>query len=1132
MAPVPNTSTTCEGDFNVPANAPFFDFEGGRVGAGETCTISVDVLAQRAGDLSAITSLLFSDRASAAPGIEATLTVNEAPLSVTMAFVPATIAEGGVSTLIHTLTNTLASTVIFRATEVSLSDMLPADLVVADAPEASTTCPGGTVTADTDMISFTGGSLDAGADCTVSVNVTSTVAGEYMNSTEEASVTSSLGTSDPAAATLTVVSAAVAPGFARVFDPDTVARGEETQVVFTVNNRVNTVDITGLAFDDMLPAGVSVAGTPGIVNSCGGTFDPDGGDTTLDFTGGTLAAGATCEIRVTVRAIEAGTRTGPAVVLTSSVATSTATAAMLTIDPAEAPSFTKAFRPITADPGEVSTLIFTIDNAANAIEVGSLAFTDDFPVGLVVADPPNADNGCGGTFEPVAGVTSLTFVDGSVAAGESCTISVDVQALVPGSLENTSGDLTSDLSEDTPGDMATLTVDEEPLVVSMAFAREATDQGAATEIAPGEVSRLTYTLENVSVIGAMAIRLSDTLPANVVVAATPNAETTCTGGTVTTGADTITFADGTLDAGAACTISVNVTSRVPGIYLNPTESVTSSLGTSESAEATLTVTAVGAPVFSVAFSPDMVDAGGISKLTFTIDNGANLIDVRSLAFDNDLPDGLVLAGTSTSTCGGVVSVRTGGTTLALNAGTVPAGESCTVSVDVQALRAGALDNLSGELTSDLPVSTPGAAATLTVNPVPLSVSTAFTPATIGQGGVSRLTYTLENVAVIGATAIRLSDMLPAGIRVAADPEVETGCDGGAPRAPANGNEISWSGGALEAGGACTIAVNVTSLVSGDYPNPTESVTSSLGTSAAAAVDAMLRVDAAMLVFSAAFSPATVDQGRNSRLTFTIDNSANLIDVRSLAFENDFPDGLVVAGTPTSTCGNLVLGPVPGRQSVSMRVGRVAAGETCTFSVDIQARSAGALVNMSGELTSSLPDLVPGAAATLTVNPVPLSVSMAFTPAAIGAGGVSGLTYELRNDAVIRATSVALSDTLPAGVTVAAAPNAETGCVGERGRRRDLPGGRFARGGRNLHGVRRRDLRGGRKLCERHGGGDLVAGHQHIRRGHADGRGFGGAGLCPGVLARYGRSGRGFPADLHHRQYGQRRRGGGVTGLYR
>ena len=257
--------------------------------------------------------------------------------------------------------------------------------------------------------------------------MTSSVTGSYTNPTE--SVTSSLGTSPPATATLSVT-AAGAPGFARVFSPDTIAQGGETQIVFTVDNSANAIGMTGMAFDDSLPAGVSVADTPGTDNSCGGTFSPVAGATTLTFTGGALAAGATCELRVSVRAIAAGTLSGPEVNLTSSLARATAASATLDITPADAPGFAKAFSPATIDPGGVSTLTFTIDNAANLIEVGSLAFNDNFPDGMAVAADPDTQTTCtGGTISAAAGGASVGYSGGGVTAGASCTVSVDVQAV-------------------------------------------------------------------------------------------------------------------------------------------------------------------------------------------------------------------------------------------------------------------------------------------------------------------------------------------------------------------------------------------------------------------------------------------------------------------------------------------------------------------------------------------------------------------------------------------------------------------------------------------------------------------------------------------------------------------------------
>ena len=1150
VAAPPNASTTCGGTFAPAASATSLAFSGGRVAAGQTCTLAVDLQAVQFGILRDSTSELTSNLpVTTAPGATATLMVNAGALSVSMAFEPPIIRSGGVSRLTYELRNEVA----IGATEVALSDTLPDGVVVANPANLQTgSCTFPDRRAGGPAVSVSGGSLAAGAACTITVDVTAFAAGSYPNSTED--VTSSLGFfHTPAEATLTV-NAADAPGFARVFSPDSIPQGGETEMVFTIDNGANAIAATGMAFDAVLPSGVSVPSSR-VVNDCGGTLSLDVSSTTqvttVSLSGGELAAGATCEIRVTVLASEAGTLTGPAVDLRSSIATGTAPETTLTVVAATAPVFSKAFSPATVDPGEASTLTFTIDNTANLIDVGGLAFEDRFPLGMTTVLPPNARSTCRGRLVDVdtAFLPIVRYSGGRVAAGQSCTLSVDVETLVAGELVNVSGDLTSDLPVATPGVSATLTVNEVPLTVSMSF--------EPPTIVQGRVSRLIYRLENGAAAEATLIALSDTLPAGVVVAGTANAGHDCAGSLrAAAGGSEVSYSGGFLVPGDVCRIAVNVTSVAAGSYLNSMESATSLLGTSTPAEATLTVdlaapgfagvfspdrieqggeteivftvdntanpiamtemafdaslpsgvsvsptrissgdcggtlsvvagattlgfsggtlaagatcrirvtvraieagtltgpevdltssiataTAAGAmltvdpappPVFSKAFSPAAVDPGGVSTLTFTIDNTANLIDVGSLAFDDDFPDGMRVAGTpnAANTCGGTLTARASFSDVMQRGGAVAAGQTCTISVDVRALRPGPLMNVSGELTSDLADAAPGAPAILTVREAPLSVSMSFVPAMIDPGGVSRLTYRLENGSEVAATSVDLSDTLPDGVVLADPPNERQICAGGTLTAAAGDGGVSYSGGGIVGRVSCTIAVDVTSAAAGIYLNGTESVTSSLGTSTPA--EAILTVGAAAApVFSKAFSPDTVDPGGVSRLTFTIDNSENAIAVGSLAFTDDLPEGVEVAGPPNAanSCGG-TFGTFQAQTFLAFSGGSVAAGETCTISVNVQAFQAGVLTGTSGDLTSELPINTPGAAATLTVNARPLSVFMSFSPSTISQGGVSRLTYELRNTGAAPTISLLLSDTLPPGVVVASVPNANNSCAG-------------------------------------------------------------------------------------------------------
>ena len=66
---------------------------------------------------------------------------------------------------------------------------------------------------------------------------------------------------------------------------------------------------------------------------------------------------------------------------------------------------------------------------------------------------------------------------------------------------------------------------------------------------------------------------------------------TCSGGTLTavSGSGVITYTGGTVAAGASCTVSVDLTSASPGTYINTSGDLTSSIGNSGDATATLVV---------------------------------------------------------------------------------------------------------------------------------------------------------------------------------------------------------------------------------------------------------------------------------------------------------------------------------------------------------------------------------------------------------------------------------------------------------------------------------------------------------------------------------------------------------------
>ena len=103
-----------------------------------------------------------------------------APPTAAKGFSPKTILVNGASTMTITLANPNSTAV----TGAAFTDTYPANLVNTAGASPATTC-GGTVTATNGgtSLSLAGGTIPASGSCTVTVNVTSAIAGSYTNST-------------------------------------------------------------------------------------------------------------------------------------------------------------------------------------------------------------------------------------------------------------------------------------------------------------------------------------------------------------------------------------------------------------------------------------------------------------------------------------------------------------------------------------------------------------------------------------------------------------------------------------------------------------------------------------------------------------------------------------------------------------------------------------------------------------------------------------------------------------------------------------------------------------------------------------------------------------------------------------
>src|SRR6185369_8730083 len=186
---------------------------------------------------------------------------------------------------------------------------------------------------------------------------------------------------------------------------------------------------------------------------------------------------------------------------------------------------------------------------------------------------------------------------------------------------------------------------------------------------------------------------------------------------------------------------VSVIAGVQGVYNNAASGVSSSLGTGAPSNTAVYI----APGLSKSFSPNTTGAGDVTRMTITVFNPSSTVALTNVAFTDTYPSGMTNTPSPsvTNTCGGSVGGgQANGNTIGLSSGQVPAGGTCTVSVNVSASAVASYYNQTGNVRSNQGVGV-DAADTLYITAKP-TIAKSFAPAAITLGGNSTLAITLEN----------------------------------------------------------------------------------------------------------------------------------------------------------------------------------------------------------------------------------------------------------------------------------------------------------------------------------------------------------------------------------------------------
>lgn len=464
VAATPNAGTTCSGGVvTAVPEAASVALSGASLAASASCTVGVDIIATNPG---AVGNTIPLNSIRNDQGQTNTGTFAYAPLSTSIniglakSFSPDVVKPNERTRLRITFLNATQAAIA----NFGITDNLPAGMTVPVGPNVTQTCGPATQvnTSDNSKVVVSGGAIGAAAggvsaSCYVELDVVVSAKGKYTNTLAAQSITvngvPTLYPPTPVTAELNAVDPIVVHKAIGALTLDTgslpggMSTGEAARAAGAVApllihlNNPNNVALTGLAFTDVLPAGLVVAQTPNASTTCGGAVVAPASATELRLAGGSLAANSTCTVTVDVLSNNPGsyTNTIPSggVTTTEGVKNEEPTSARLNV--AKPPTVGKQFDPAVIPQNGISTLTIFLRNENAAAITLTEALVDTLPSApgpIVVAGTPNVSKTCPGAVTADAGAGTVTYANGATIPAGGCTISVDVTGSVPGTYNN------------------------------------------------------------------------------------------------------------------------------------------------------------------------------------------------------------------------------------------------------------------------------------------------------------------------------------------------------------------------------------------------------------------------------------------------------------------------------------------------------------------------------------------------------------------------------------------------------------------------------------------------------------------------------------------------------------------------
>ncbi len=729
--------------------------------------------------------------------ITGTVNVQRA-LTVSKAFAPATVEAGAVSRLTVTMVPTV------NLTGVGFTDNLTtmgAGFAIAPTPNVvATNCGAGTVTANSGATSFSlaGGTLTAGMNCTVAVNVaTPATPGTFTNTIPAASITTTQGvTTSAVTANLILVSTSVTVN--KSFSPTTVPIGAtnpgnpnfSTLSIQIRNNNAGAINLTGVGLTDVFPAGMVVA-NPATASfsgaGCGGaTITAPVGATQIVLANANVNANAVCTLAVHVVGTESGNlidNVPPGAISSAQGVTNPLQGtATLAVTGSVNLKITKSDGVSSVIPGTATTYTIVVSNSGPN-DVTGLGVNDTPPASLTFTSwtcAATAGSACpaSGSGPIAANVTvlnggSVTFtVNAAIASSATGSVTNTVNLAIPGSVIDTNP-ITSASDTDTLTPQADLAITKNDFVISAV---------------PGTSTTYTIVVSNLGPSDSPGALVNDSLPAAVTsdtfTAVQSGGATGFTASGVGNISDTVNLPAGST---ITYTLQANIAANATGSLVN-TATVTAPPGVPDSNpgnnSATDTDTLVPQADLAITKTDGVtnVNAGGTTTYTIVVSNAGPSAANGAVFTDPAVANLTVTGVVCGSASGGAACPTAPNTTVALMQGagivvpTLPSGGSVTFTVNATVANGatGSISNIA-KVAAPAGVTDPNlannsATDTDTVNLVAdLSITKSDGVTTVNAGGTTTYTIVVSNAGPSAANGAVFTDPAVANLNVTACP---------------------------------------------------------------------------------------------------------------------------------------------------------------------------------------------------------------------------------------------------------------------------------------------------------------------------------------------------------------------------